>query len=520
MISNQSYILSIDQGTTGTTCALVNSNDFSFVGKVTTEFAQHFPCPGEVEHHLDDIWASVRSSTLELLKKYSVDGKQIITIGITNQRETVAAFNKKGNGLMPAIVWQDRRTTDYCQQLVKEGRGPWVQQKTGLTIDPYFSATKILWALKNNLQVQRGLNNQDLFFGTIDTFLLYKLTSGKSYFTDVTNASRYLLMNIKTGEWDNDLLDFFAINTKILPVINDTFSDFGKTAGVGFLPDGIPISCLMGDQQSALLGQGGIDRGDVKCTYGTGAFLLMNTGEDLVYSNSGLLTTVAYRHKNKIQYALEGSSYIAGAAVQWMRDQLVLFKNSSDIEALAHQVRDLQEMEHILFLPFFTGIGSPYWKSDAKGAIVGITRDTQMSHLSRACLEGIALSINDLLTAFTTDLSKGISVSSTTVTANTMNNGSTLYALTVDGGASSNNLLMEIQANISDLPIVRPEVTETTAYGAALGAAIGLGILKLSETKKFWREERRFFPSSDPRTKTFYKNKIKQWNDVIKKLYL
>ncbi|MBF0311992.1 MAG: glycerol kinase GlpK [Oligoflexia bacterium] len=503
MSSKQTYILAIDQGTTGTTCALISGKDFSFIGKRTVEFPQHFPTPGEVEHNLDEIWESVRKAATLLLKKMEVKSNQITAIGITNQRETIAAIHKQsGKALGPAIVWQDRRTTNYCNQLISEGKDKLIKEKTGLTTDPYFSGTKIKWLLENRPEVKRALQENNALFGTIDAFLLYRLTSGEVFATDITNASRYLLMNIKSGEWDNELLSLFGIDPKTLPEIKDTFSSFGKTKGLDFLPDGIPITCLFGDQQSALFGQQGIEKGDIKCTYGTGAFMLMNTGSDLIYSNSGLLTTVAYRHQGKTAYALEGSSYIAGAAIQWMRDQLKVITTSAEIEVLAKSASSNEEMEHLLFLPFFSGIGSPYWFSHAKGAILGITRDTTRTHLARACLEGVALSVNDLMHAFAHDLKYPIS------------------AISVDGGASINNLLMEMQASISKTPITRPQVIETTAYGAALGAAIGIGALNFSDIKGYWKEDRTFRPSSNRELMSYYERKISMWKESIERLFL
>jgi glycerol kinase len=493
------YILSIDQGTTGTTACLINADQFTFIGKVNKEYPQIFPKPSWVEHNLNDIWETVESTTAEVLKKYNVEGNQIVAIGITNQRETTCAFNKMGSPLANAIVWQDRRTSDYCHDLKQKNLEPMIKEKTGLKIDPYFSASKMHWLLKNNSNVSSAAKSNELLLGNIDTFLLYKLTSGLSFKTDASNASRTMLMNLKTCQWDNELTTLFEIEQKFLPTIADSFGDFGKTKGLSFLPDGIPITGILGDQQSALFGQAGFNEGDMKCTYGTGAFVLLNTGNNIVYSNSGLLTTVEYMHRGKPVYALEGSCYIAGAAVQWLRDNLKIIGKSADIESLAREVKDLKELEHLLFYPFFTGIGSPYWNSEAKAAIIGITRDTGNSHIAFAALEGIALSINDLLTAMRKDT--GLSISS----------------LKVDGGAVENNLLMELQATYSETKIIRPKVIETTAFGAALAAAIGVGLVTINDLKNIWQKEKEFITNE---TYALYsQNKKILWSTKLQKVF-
>jgi glycerol kinase len=494
------YILSIDQGTTGTTACLIDASDFSMVGKINKEYPQIYPKPSWVEHNLNDIWSTVEHTITELLKKYNITGQQIKCIGITNQRETTCAFSKNGTPLANAIVWQDRRTSDFCQNLKDQGHVQSIKEKTGLTIDPYFSASKMNWLLNNNSNVINAAKNNDLCFGTIDTFLLYKLSNSKSYKTDASNASRTMLMNLKSCNWDQELLDLFKISKNHLPEICDSFTVFGKTENLNFLPDGIPVSGILGDQQSALFGQAGFSKGDMKCTYGTGAFVLLNTGSDIVYSNSGLLTTVQYRHGGKTVYALEGSSYIAGAAVQWLRDNLKIINKSSEVEALAKEVSNLKELEHLLFFPFFTGIGSPHWKPEAKATIYGITRDTNNSHLAFAALEGIALSINDLLIAMKNDT--GLSITS----------------LKVDGGAVENNLLMELQATYSKTKIIRPKIIETTAFGAALAAAIGCNMVKLENLERIWKLENEFNPSS--KYESYAKDKLNLWHKTIKQIYL
>jgi glycerol kinase len=495
-----SFYLAIDQGTTGTTAVLIDANTFSFVDKVNEEFRQIYPKPGWVEHNLNEIWQSVESTIEKVLKKANVSGEQILGIGITNQRETTCAFSRDGLPLANAIVWQDRRTSKYCKKLKDSGQEATVKKISGLPIDPYFSATKMRWLLENNEQVIDSQKTEQLLFGTIDSFLLYKLTNHQHHKTESSNASRTLLMNLETCDWENDLLSIFNIDKKTLPEICDSFSNFGETKGLSFLPDGVPISGVLGDQQAALFGQAGTTKGDLKCTYGTGAFMLLNTGPKIVHSDSGLLTTVAYSHKGQAVYALEGSCYIAGAAVQWLRDNLNLIKSSAEVETLASQVKNLDEMENLLFLPFFTGLGSPYWVADAQAAILGITRDTQNSHIARSCLDGIALSINDLIGAMNNDTKLE------------------LKSLKVDGGAVANDLLLTIQASVSQLEIIRPRIIETTAYGAGLAAALGQGKITLDQMQELWKEDKVFRPEKNWRD--FYQRKSKQWKSAIEKIFL
>lgn len=496
-----SYILSIDQGTTGTTACLIDTKTFKICNKSNKEFTQIFPKPGHVEHDLNEIWDTVSYVVEDVISKSKIDKSEILSIGITNQRETTCAFSKSTHSpLANAIVWQDRRTHEKCVQLKANNLEPFIKKATGLTLDPYFSATKMQWLTHNNTAVQDAIKNDDLYLGTIDTYLLYRLTNGRSFCTEATNASRTLLMDIKTGEWNKELLSTFEIKSKWLPQIKNSIGDFGSTSNLNFLPDGIKITGILGDQQSALFGQAGFEEGDMKCTYGTGAFMLLNTGEEIKYSNSGLLTTVAYKFNDKHFYALEGSSYIAGAAVQWLRDNLSIIEDAKDSETLALEVKNLEEMENLLFLPFFTGIGSPHWVSNAQATITGITRDTNKSHIARACLDGICLSINDLISAMEKDIEKEIKY------------------LNVDGGAVENNLLMNIQASISNIEIIRPEVIETTAYGAALAAAIGIDIIKIEDLKDLWKKEATF--TANKKWSEFYKEKKSQWSKTIERLYL
>lgn len=492
------YFLALDQGTTGTTAALVNANDLSFIDKINQEYKQIYPTPGEVEHNLNDIWDSVSSTVSELIKKNSVDPKNIIAIGITNQRETICSFNKAGKPLYHALVWQDKRTQAFCQEQT-DTTVEMVKRLTGLPLDPYFSATKMKWLLDNSIEVSQAKKGNDLYFGTIDTYLLYKLTSGKSYKTEPSNASRTLLVNIETGQYDPALLNLFGISKQCLPDIVDSFGTFGVTEGLKFLPDGIPITGILGDQQSALFGQNCLKAGELKCTYGTGAFLLVNTEDEVVRSSNGLLTTIAYQYKGKRAYALEGSSFIAGAAVQWLRDNLGIFVKSSASEVMGRKVENLSEMESIVFLPFFSGIGSPRWISDAKAAIVGLTRDSNKNHITRACLEGICFAIDELIKAMESDLQKPIKV------------------LRVDGGAVANDLLMEIQSTLSDLEIHRPNVIETTAFGAVLAAAIGVGKFDINDIGSLHQIEKKFGPNPDDRA--YFEKKKVLWNQTIEKLY-
>ena len=493
------YILAIDQGTTGTRACLIEASKFTLIGQISKEYPQIYPKPSWVEHNLNDIWSTVEFTVKELLKKYNVQGHMIKAIGITNQRETTCAFNKNGTPLANAIVWQDRRTADFCQKLRDKNLSEKIKDKTGLPIDPYFSATKMNWLLNNNSEILEAQNSGNLLFGTIDTFLLYKLSGNTSFKTDASNASRTMLMNLKTCDWDDELLEIFSVQRACLPSIEDSFGEFGVTKGLSFLPDGLPITGILGDQQSALFGQAGFQKGDMKCTYGTGAFVLLNTGNEIIYSKSGLLTTVEYRHKGIAVYALEGSSYIAGAAVQWLRDNLKIISKSSDIESLAREVENLEELKHIQFFPFFSGIGSPYWNAEAKAALVGLTRDSSRSHVAFACLEGIAMSINDLLSAMKQDT------------------GLLIKTLKVDGGASSNSLLMELQATISETTIVRPKVIETTAYGAAMAAAIGAGLTDFDKLADTWKKDREF--SIDKDLLPYISDKKQLWNKTIQTIF-
>jgi glycerol kinase len=490
------FILAIDQGTTGSTALLMDALTLKVLDKEKCDYRQIYPKPGWVEHDLEDIWNSVGTAVGAILKRQKVDAKSIRGIGITNQRETTCAYDKNGKPLHHAIVWQDRRTSDYCEKnstMYQEV----CRKKTGLPLDPYFSGSKMRWFLDHVPEVKMAADKENLRLSTVDTFLVYRLTDKQSYVTEASNASRTMLMSLETFNWDASLLNFFGISKNFLPEIRESFTQFGVTKNCSFLPDGIPILSILGDQQAALFGQACVKVGDIKATYGTGAFLLLNTGEKIVESKTGLLTTAAYSFRGKKVYALEGAAYIAGAAVQWLRDNLKSIKSSPEVEKLAREVTDLTQMEHVLFLPFFTGIGTPYWNSHAKAAIVGLTRDTHNGHIARACLEGVALSLNDSISSFKKDFS-------------------TLNDIRVDGGAAANDLLMQMQANFSEKKILRPECIDTTAFGVAVGCLVGKGEVSIEEMGRYWKLEKEFLPEKN----SYYPNKKNLWDNTIKRLYL
>ncbi len=474
MTASKNVILAIDQGTTGTTALLVDTK-LKILASHNEEFRQIFPQPGWVEHHLNDIWRSTLKCIQSALKKVKISSNQIIAIGITNQRETSCFWSKStGKPLCNAIVWQDRRTSEYCLKLKDAGKESWVQQKTGLLLDPYFSGTKVHWALEHLSAVRKSADQSDCAFGTIDSFLIHKLTSGGAHVTESSNASRTLLFNLSTLDWDPELLELFEIPTSILPQVLESTALFGKTRKVPGLPDGIPIHGVLGDQQAALLGQACIQEGMAKCTYGTGAFILLNTGSVIRKSQHKLLSTVAWKIGGNTTYALEGSAFSAGSSVQWLRDGLGLIKKSSEVEALAKKVKT---SDGVVFVPGFTGIGAPYWLPNARAAFFGISRGTTRAHLARAVLEGIALMNYDILKAMERDL------------------GTKLRSLNVDGGASLNNLLMQFQADLLEVALSRPRMVETTALGAVFAAGLGVGVWShLSDISKSWKRDRLFKP--------------------------
>ncbi len=467
-------ILAIDQGTTGTTVAVMNARG-NLLGSVNHEFPQIYPKPGWVEHDPNDIWTSVLKGIRAVFRKGLCKPSDIVCIGITNQRETALLWERhSGRPLANAIVWQCRRTSAFCEGLRRKGVESMVRDRTGLVLDPYFSASKFRWLLDATEGARGRAKSGDVAAGTIDAFLLHRLTGGAVHATDVSNASRTSLMNLKTLDWDPELLKLFNVPRGILPAIVPSSGELGFTSGVRGLPDGIPISGIAGDQQSALFGQAGFERGAAKCTFGTGSFILMNTGHDRMHSDAGLLSTVAWQLPGqKVPvYALEGGAFVCGAAVQWLRDQLGIIKSAPDIESLAAQVPDAAGVE---FVPALTGLGAPHWDPEARGIISGLTRGAGTAHLARATLEAMALQNVDILRAMERDL------------------GRRMRALKVDGGAAANNLLMQLQADYLGREIVRPRVIETTVAGACFLAGLGVGIWKdVDALAKVWRAETTF----------------------------
>ncbi|HKQ69899.1 MAG TPA: glycerol kinase GlpK [Polyangiaceae bacterium] len=449
------HLLAIDQGTTGST-VLIMDLEGRTLGRATREFHQYFPAPGLVEHDPEEIWASVCAAAIEALAAASLGWDAIAALGITNQRETTLVWERAtGKPIHRAIVWQDRRTAARCAELEKGGHGPRVREITGLVLDPYFSGTKVAWLLDNVPGARARAEKGELCFGTVDAYLIWRLTRGEVHATDVTNASRTLLMNLRTLAWDEEMCGFFGVPRAILPAIVSSAGKIAATREVDGFPAGVPIAGIAGDQQAALFGQACFAEGDVKCTYGTGAFVLIHTGARPVQSRFGLLTTVGWKIGSEVVYALEGSSFIAGAAVQWLRDGLGLIEKASDIESLARQV---PSSEGVTFVPALAGLGAPYWDAGARGLITGLTRGTRAAHLARATLEAIAHQVDDLVRAMADDL------------------GAPVRRMRVDGGAAANDLLMEFQGNLSDLVIERPVELESTARGAAMLAGLGVSL--------------------------------------------
>ena len=492
-----SYILAIDQGTTGTTVVLVDASGRA-VDKVNHEFPQIFPKPGWVEHNLEDIWGTVVQGIEKLFRKTGIDPKSIVAVGITNQRETVGIWEKSsGKPIANAIVWQCRRTTDRCNKIKKNtAKKRAIMKKTGLVVDPYFSGSKIEWLLKNVSGAKAKAKAGKVVAGNIDTYLIWKLSGGQSHVTDVSNASRTMLMDLAKGDWDPMLMKTFGVPRNILPEILPSSGEFGVTKGVPGLPDGIPISGVAGDQQAALFGQTCFKEGESKCTFGTGSFILMNTGSKVVRSRSGLLTTVAWQLKGdkKLTYALEGGAFVCGAAVQWLRDGLGMIHSSSEIEALAGQVDDNGGVQ---FVPALTGLGAPYWNAEARGLITGLTRGATKNHIARATLEAMALQNVDILTAMQKDLKKP------------------MKELRVDGGAAANNLLMQLQADYLGKTVLRPELIETTVAGAAYLAGLGVGFWKsTSDIKNVWAIEQEFKSRMKPAAR---RNRLTDWKKAVER---
>ncbi len=501
----KNLILAIDQGTTGTTAMLVNQN-LKVLAAKNVEYRQIYPKPGWVEHNLTDIWNSTLKAIKVVLDHAGRGGKkssgipaiakQIAAIGITNQRETSCFWSRKsGKALGNAIVWQDRRTSEFCTELKRQGLESDIQRRSGLLLDPYFSASKVSWALENNSTISTAARNGDCAFGNIDSFLVYKLSNGETHATEPSNASRTMLFNIEKLQWDEELLRIFKVPHSILPRVMNSNSHFGVTKKVPGLPDGIPIHGILGDQQAALLGQACIDEGMAKCTYGTGSFILLNTGSNIKRSHHRLLSTVAWKMDSEVAYALEGGAFTAGASVQWIRDGLKLIQKSSEIEKLAKTVKT---SDGVTFVPAFAGIGAPHWMAEARASFFGITRGTNQGNIARAVLEGIALMNLDILRAMENDM------------------GSKLKSLNVDGGACANNLLMQFQADVLERELVRPKIIETTALGAVFAAGLGAGIWSsLNDIRKTWKKEKSFKPNM-PRE--VLEKHLANWNWAIRAL--
>lgn len=468
------YLLALDQGTTSSR-SIIFSPKGEILSVAQKEFTQIFPCEGWVEHNAEEIWQTQLYTAKEAIGKLGIDPSEICGIGITNQRETSIVWDKTtGRPIYNAIVWQCRRTAEYCDSLKSQGFGDMIRSKTGLLIDSYFSATKIKWILDNVKEAREKAERGDLLFGTVDTWLIYNLTGGKVHATDYSNAARTMLFNINTLEWDKELLELFNIPLSMMPKVMPSSGIFGYS-DEALLGSRIPVAGVAGDQQAALFGQCCFNVGDVKNTYGTGGFMLMNTGETPIYSDNGLLTTIAWGIDGKVNYVLEGSVFVCGAAIQWLRDGLKLFNSASETEAMARSVAD---SGGVYVVPAFVGLGAPYWDPYARGTITGITRGTTKEHIVRATIESMAYQTYDVLKIMEKEL------------------GVKMVSLKVDGGASANNLLLEFQSDILDLPIIRPSCIETTALGAASLAGLAVGCFEsLDEMAKLRSVDRIFEPS-------------------------
>ncbi len=471
----QSFILALDQGTTSSR-AIVFDRQGSMAALAQQEFKQYFPQPGWVAHDPEEIWSTQHAVATEAIRKAGLTAGQIAAIGITNQRETTVVWDKStGQPISPAIVWQDRRTAGFCDQLKQQGHSPMIQEKTGLVVDAYFSATKIRWILEHVQDARQRAAKGQLAFGTIDSWLVWKLTGGKHHITDVTNASRTMLFNIHTLQWDEELLALMDIPRSMLPEVRSCSETYGHTAD-GLFETRIPIAGIAGDQQAALFGQMCTQPGMIKNTYGTGSFVVLNTGDKPVASRHNLLSTIAWQINGSTQYALEGSIFIAGAIVQWLRDGLGIIQSSAEVEALAQTVAD---NGGVYLVPALTGLGAPHWDPYARGTIVGLTRGTTAGHIARAAVESMALQAADVLRAMRAEANVD------------------LKELRVDGGASANDALMQFQADLLGIPVVRPRIMETTALGAAYLAGLAVGYWQdVDELKALWQMEKTFSPSA------------------------
>lgn len=490
----RNYILAIDQGTTGTTALLIDENGET-MHRSYSEFTQYYPKPGWVEHDGKEIWDVSSKVIAELINNHDIDARHIKAIGLTDQRETTVVWDRRtGEPVYNAIVWQCRRTAKKCSDLCERGLESLISEKTGLVIDPYFSATKLAWIFENVDGTREKAKGGNLCFGTIDSWLLWNLTGGAVHATEYTNASRTMLFNINSLEWDDDLMGLFEIPETMMPAVFPSSHVFGYTKGLEFLPDGIPIAGIAGDQQAALFGQLCFEPGLAKNTYGTGCFLMLNTGDQRVHSDNGLLTTLTCSISEKPVYALEGSVFIAGAVIQWLRDELGIIESAADTEKIARSVSD---SAGVYFVPAFTGLGAPYWDADARGAILGLTRGATQSHLVRAALESIAFQTTDVVEAMNADSQVPIK------------------NLRVDGGAVANDFLMQFQADLLNIEVERPVNIETTGLGAAFLAGLATGMWdSLQELQKCRQVDKIFSPkmSSEKRAKL-----RKGWENAVQK---
>ena len=492
MKTKKKFIVAIDQGTTSSRAILFNTKGKSLF-KSQLEFKQYFPKNGWVEHNPEEIWNKTKKVLVEVIEKSQKLNGDILTIGITNQRETTILWDKvSGKPVYNAIVWQDRRTEDFCKKFWSNKRERQINRKTGLLIDPYFSGTKIKWIIQNIPKAKKLLKRKQLLFGTIDTFLLWRLTKGKIHATDATNASRTMLYNINTNKWDSPILKSLKIPSHILPVIKNSSDNFGVTHR-SITKKSYPITGVVGDQQAATIGQCCFEKGSVKNTYGTGAFALMNTGYKKIYSKNRLLTTVCYRLNGKSTYALEGSIFIAGAGVQWLRDKMKIIRTANETEKI---VRSLKTNSNVYLVPAFVGLGAPYWDSKARGVLSGITRDTGPKEIVRAIIESVAYQSYDLFEAMKRD-------------------GLKPKLVKVDGGMVMNNWFSQYLADIIDMKVLRPKVHETTALGAAFMAGLNIGIYKsLKDVSRHWSLDKKFYPKIN---KKFRKKVINGWGAAIKR---
>lgn len=478
----EKYILSIDQGTTSSRAILFNK-DGEIKGVAQREFKQHFPQSGWVEHDANEIWTSVLSVMAEVMNEHNIRAEQIEGIGITNQRETTVVWDKNtGRPIYHAIVWQSRQTQSICQELKDQGHEALFRDKTGLLLDPYFAGTKVKWILDNVDGAREKADNGNLLFGTIDSWLVWKLSGKEAHITDYTNASRTLMFNIHDLKWDKELLDILEVPESMLPEVKPSSEVYAHTVDYHFFGQNVPIAGIAGDQQAALFGQACFDKGDVKNTYGTGGFMLMNTGEEAVKSDSGLLTTIAYGIDGKVNYALEGSIFVSGSAIQWLRDGLRMINSAPQTENYATRV---DSTEGVYVVPAFVGLGTPYWDSEARGAIFGLTRGTEKEHFIRATLESLCYQTRDVMEAMSKD--SGIEVQN----------------LRVDGGAVKNNFIMQFQADIVNTPVERPEIQETTALGAAYLAGLAVGFWESKDDiANRWKLEEEFEPKMEEEQRT------------------